>query len=189
METSSSVRGSVRLITRRGAISVIGSDKVTTSVGLAKEMISCIEKWNRHATVLLAHKGLTWIFFHHSVLIIKVRGKGWPGATKELLWYSGNTKSHCSEEVLITTFCLNEQSLNNRPLTPVTSDPNGNEALTPNQLLLGHRASSFPPLGLKHRKCYAWAKPYANAIWNHSLRENVLKLNKRAKQFFLQTHN
>ena len=74
-----------------------------------------------------------------------------------------------TEEVLITTFCLFEQSLNNLPLKPVSSDPNDLEALTPNHFLLGHRAVSFPALDFEqnfnHRKRYSRAQSYANAIW------------------------
>ena len=57
MGTSSSVMGIERFIARRGTPSVIWSDN-GNFVGSAKELISRIENWNRHAPVLLAHKGL-----------------------------------------------------------------------------------------------------------------------------------
>ena len=41
-----------------------------------------------------------------------------------------------TDETLSTTFCLVEQALNNRSLTPVSDDPNDLEALTPNHFLL-----------------------------------------------------
>ena len=39
--------------------------------------------------------------------------------------------------VLTTTMCLVEQTLNARPLTPVSDDPEDLETLTPNHFLLG----------------------------------------------------
>ena len=66
---------------------------------------------------------------------------------------------------LITTFCLVEQPLNNRPLTPVSSDLNNLEAK------------------INHRKRYFRAQFYANAIWTRWLPEYVPMLNTRAKWF------
>ena len=73
------------------------------------------------------------------------------------------------DEVLQTTFCLVEQSLNARPLTEVSSDPNEIEALTPNHFLIGQRSVSFPSIAtdehFDHRKRFLRAQGYANAIW------------------------
>ena len=60
MDASSCVIGIERFIARRGTPSVIWSDNGTNFVASAKELISCIENWNRHAPVLRAHKGLAW---------------------------------------------------------------------------------------------------------------------------------
>ena len=117
---------------------------------------------------------------------MKVCGKGSYGAPKGFLYDILGTRKP-TEEVLITTFRLVEQSLNNHPLTPVSSDPNHLKALTPNHFLLGHRAISFPSLhfeqNFNHRKRYARAQSYANAIWTRWLHEYVPMLNKRAKRF------
>ena len=79
-----------------------------------------------------------------------------------------------TEEVLVTTFCLVEQSLDL-------------EALAPNHFLLGHRAIPFLPLDFEqnfnHWKRYARAQSCANSIWSRWLREYVPMLNKRAKWF------
>ena len=42
-----------------------------------------------------------------------------------------------TDEILLPTFCSVEQSLNNRPLTAVSSDANNLDALTPNHFLMG----------------------------------------------------
>ena len=49
-----------------------------------------------------------------------------------------------SDEVLITTMCLVEQTLNARPLTAASNDPEDLEALTPNQFLLGKSNNAIP---------------------------------------------
>ena len=47
------------------------------------------------------------------------------------------------DEVLHTTFCLVENALNSRPLTPVSADPGDLNALTPNHFLLGNTPPVF----------------------------------------------
>ena len=49
-----------------------------------------------------------------------------------------------TEKVLSTTMCLVEQTLNARPLTPVSDDPEDLTALTPNHFLLGQENASAP---------------------------------------------
>ena len=49
-----------------------------------------------------------------------------------------------TEEVLSTTMCLTEQTLNARPLTAVGDEPADLTALTPNHFLLGRENASAP---------------------------------------------
>ena len=90
-----------------------------------------------------------------------------------------------TEEVLRTTLCLVEQSLNTRPITAVNSNPLDLEALTPNHFILGQHAASFASLSFEenfdHKKRFARAQSYANAIWTRWMREYVPSLNRRAK--------
>ena len=60
MDTSSCVMGIERPITWRGTPSVIWSDNGTNFVSSANELVSCIENWNRHAPVLVAHESVAW---------------------------------------------------------------------------------------------------------------------------------
>ena len=72
-------------------------------------------------------------------------------------------------ETLNTTFCLVEQALNYRPLTPVSDEPNELEAVTPNHFLLGRSFQVLPSLVPGNetdlRRRYTEAQAYANAIW------------------------
>ena len=101
-----------------------------------------------------------------------------------------------TEEILNTTMCLVEGSLNAHPLTPVSDDPDSLEALTPNHFILGQHSLTIPSLrsseNHSHSKCYARAQSYANAIWQRWLSEYVPTLNKRVKwharpEYFLKT--
>ena len=90
-----------------------------------------------------------------------------------------------TDEVLSTTFCLVEHALNSRPLTPMSTDPSDLGALTPNHFLLGNQARSLPSIigvdGFDHRKRYARAQSYANAIWSRWIKEYVPALNRCSK--------
>ena len=90
-----------------------------------------------------------------------------------------------TDEVLHTTFCLVENALNSRPLTPVSAYPCDLNALTPNHFLLGEYSTGIPSVvdnnELDHRKRYARAQSYANAIWSRWIRECVPTLNRRSK--------
>ena len=74
-----------------------------------------------------------------------------------------------TDETLSITFCLVEQALNIRPLTPVSDDPNELEALTLNHFLLGRSFHALPSRvsgdELDLRRRYTKAQAYANAIW------------------------
>ena len=49
-----------------------------------------------------------------------------------------------TDDVLLTTVCLVEQTLNARPLTNVSDDPDDLEALTPNHFLMGRANLATP---------------------------------------------
>ena len=84
------------------------------------------------------------------------------------VFYSILGTRRLTDEVLSTTFCLVEQALNARPLTPVTDDPSELDALTPNHFLLGRPSASLPPAVSNSdpnlRKRYTKAQDYANGI-------------------------
>ena len=90
-----------------------------------------------------------------------------------------------TNEVLHTTFCLVENALNSRLLTPVSADPCDLNALTPNHVLLGEHSTGIPSVvgnnEFDHRKRYDRAKSYANVIWSRWIKEYVPTLNRRSK--------
>ena len=91
-----------------------------------------------------------------------------------------------TEDVLSTTKCILEQTLNARPLTPVTSDVNDLEALTPNHFLLGNNNVCLPYLPcaeefFDHRKLLRQTQVYGNLIWDRFCKEHLPTLNNRQK--------
>ena len=93
-----------------------------------------------------------------------------------------------TEELLGTTLCLVEQVLNSRPITTVSTDSRELDALNPNHFVLGQHAPSFSSLlpgeHFDHKKRYARAQSYTNAIWSRWLVPYVPyvpSLNKRVK--------
>ena len=79
-----------------------------------------------------------------------------------------------------------EQTLNARPLTPVSSDVNDLEALTANHFLPGNRNVCLPYLPCAeefgdHRKLFRQTQAYANLIWDRFRKEYLPTLNNRQK--------
>ena len=82
--------------------------------------------------------------------------------------------------------CIVEQTLNARPLIPVSSDVNDLEALTPNHFLLGKTNVCLPYLPcaqefVDHRKLFRQTQAYANLIWERFRKEYLPTLNNRLK--------
>ena len=100
------------------------------------------------------------------------------------VFYAILANRRLTDEILTTTFFLVEQSLNSRPLVPVSSDATNLDAMTPNHFLLGTTSSTLPShqrADVDHRKRYARAQAYSDAIWYRWLRDYVPSLNRRTK--------
>ena len=75
--------------------------------------------------------------------------------------------SSVKEDVLSTKMFIVEQTLNARPLTPVSSDVNDLEALIPNHFFLDNSKVCLPYLPcaedfVDHRKFFRQTQAYAN---------------------------
>ena len=169
----------------RGNPLVICSDTGTNIVGTQKELLLCVLSLDKQKIASeLAQKGVKWKFNPHAA---PHHGGVWERLVRsfkrKVFAVLGNRR--LTDEILLTTFCLVEQSLNNRSLTSVSSDANDLDALTPNLLLLENRSTCLPsptPVdGFNHWKRYARAQAYANAIWKRWLKEYLSPLNRRCK--------
>ena len=97
--------------------------------------------WDRSAIHnRLALKRIVWQFnppdATHSGCVWETRVRSCQKAMYSILSSRGLTL-----EVLTTTMCLVEQTMNGRPLTSVSHDPDDLEAITPNHFLLSPRVA------------------------------------------------
>ena len=152
-------------ISHNGTPAMIWSDNGTSFIGAEKELRECIKKWNTiNIAAELPHK---WKFNPPSA---SYQGGIWERLVRSfkrvLLTILGMRR--LTDEVLNTTFCLVEYALNSRPLNFVSADPSNLGPITPNHFLLCIQATGVPSIvgvdEFDHRKRYAPAQPYANAI-------------------------
>ena len=167
--TSSCKMGTERFIARRGIPSVLWSDNGTNFIASEKELLQNISNWNQQLlTEALVTKRISWKFNPPSA---PHHGGVWERVVRSFKHVFdavfGNRR--LTDEILVTTFCVVEQSLNARSLVPASSDATHLDALTPNHFLLGTAGSILPShqrAEIDHRKRFVCAQAYSDAIWN-----------------------
>ena len=146
LDTDSCLNAIMRLFARRGKPSRNINDNWTNFAGDEKEFLEYVAAWNVEGVEEhLVQRGIRWKFNPHAAPHF---GEVWErlvrSCKKAMHAVLGNRL--VTEEVRSTTMCYVEQTLNARPLTPVSSDFNDLEALTPNHFLLGNRNVCLPDL-------------------------------------------
>ena len=126
-----------RFIARRRKPATIISDNGTDFVGLARELKEYINSWNKdQITSDLARKNIVLQFNppgapHFGGVWERLVGR----CKKAMVSIIGNRS--LTNEVVTTTMGLVEQTLNARPITPASYDPEDLEALTLNHFIQG----------------------------------------------------
>ena len=159
MDTSSCVMGVERFVSRRGTPAMIWSDNGTNFVRAEEEHRESIAKWNIvNIAIELAHKGIKWRFNQPCAPHQVVFWERLVRSFKRVLYTILGTRRLTDEE-LHTIFCLVENALISRPLTPVSADPCNLNALTPNHFLFGEYSTGIPSVvgnnELDHCRRYA----------------------------------
>ena len=92
----------------------------------------CVQSWIRQATALLVQEGIKR---KHNPPGAQHLGGSWERlvCSCKRFFYAIIGTRKLTDEVLSTTFCLKEQPLNARPITPVSPNSTELEALTPHQ--------------------------------------------------------
>ena len=130
------------------------SDNGTNFVGADREFEVCVAAWNKERIEEhLVQQGIRWELTRLPHLTLEEYGKDWSDVAKAIYAVLGNRP--ITEDVLSTTMCLVEQTLNARPLIPVSSDVNDLESITPNHFLLGNKNVCLPSVlrSLQKRVC------------------------------------
>ena len=161
-----------------GKPATIISDNGTNFVGWSRELKESINSWNKdQITSYLAQENIVWKFnppgapHFRDVWERLVRS-----CINAMVSILGNRS--LTDEVLTTTMCLVEQTLNARPITPASDDPEGLGALTPNHFIRGRANVCNPFLTnaevySNHRKMFRSCQAYADVIWQRWVKEYI----------------
>ena len=186
LDTESCLAAVTRFIARRGYPSAIISDNGTNFVGAAKELKAFMDEWDRAKVESdLAQKKIIWRFNPPGAPHFGGIWKRLDQSCKNVIIAILDHRS-LTDEVLSTTMCLVEQTLNARPLTAVSDDLEDLTALTPNHFLRGQESASAPFMLSSERyhdlkKSFKTAQSYADMMWKRWTREYLPQWNQRSK--------
>ncbi|XP_050684027.1 uncharacterized protein LOC126978939 [Leptidea sinapis] len=174
-----------RFISRRGRPAEIFSDNGRNFVGAAKE-ISNFLKLNRKS--ILDFSNEEEIKFVFTPSYASHFGGIWEAGVKSAKLHMrrvmGNT--HLTFEELSTLFAQVEAVLNNRPLYPMSTDPNDLLFLTPGHFLLGRPLTALPSPSLEDCKAsqlkrYQRIEQIQQHFWRRWQKEYLSELQQRSK--------
>ena len=179
---------------RRGKPTTIISDIGTNFVGSARELKEYINSWNKDQILSdLAQQNIIWKFNPPCAPHIgDVCERLVRSCKKAMVAILGNRS--LTDEVLKTTMCLVEQTLNARLITPASDDPEDLEALTPKHFILGHPKVCIPfipsaEVYSNHRKMFPSCQVYLDMIQQRWVREYCPQNDVRSQWNKSQTDN
>ena len=186
LDTDSFIQALTRFISRRGNPEEIRSDNGTNFRGAEKELGEALAQWNQSKIGgFLVQKRIKWFF---NPAFASHFGGSWERQIRTVRKVLGGLTSEqvLGEESLLTLMCQVENIVNSRPLTQVSSDPNDNEPLTPNHLLL-LRHGTHLPIGVfcekdqYVRKRWRQVQYLSDIFWKRWLKEYLVNLQLRSK--------
>ena len=186
LDTEACLAAITRFIARRGRPATMISDNGTNFVGAAKELKQFMGEWDKlQIETTLAQKEIVWKFNPPGSPHFGGVWERMVRSCKRSMWAVLGSRN-LTDEILTTTMCLVEQTLNARPLTCVSNDPDDLEALTPNHFLLGdpNVAVPFLPNAERYsdlRKMFKTSQCYADMIWKRWTTEYLPTWNSRQK--------
>ena len=187
LETNCFINVLRRFISRRGTPKTIHSDNGTNLVGAAREIKEAIAAWNeKQIQDQLLQKGCQWVFQPPKASLASGFWERLIRSTRTALRTILGNSLLVDEEVLATVLTKVEAILNSRPLCASSDDPDDQEPLTPNHLLLQKAVHNLPPgSSLKEdlfsRKKWRQAQILADHFWKRWLKEYILSLQETQK--------
>ncbi|XP_076661018.1 uncharacterized protein LOC143364711 [Halictus rubicundus] len=187
MTTEAFIAALKRMIARRGVCKNIYSDNGTNFIGANNELteLSRVLNENEKIRQFLNDKEISW---HFMPALTPHFGGLWEAAVKS---FKHHLKRVVGNELFtyeeFATFVTEiEAVLNSRPLTPISSDPNDPEALTPGHFLIGTALTSIPEVDLtmtSNNKLSKWQhiQKVKQDFWTRWSKEYINQLNVRAK--------
>ena len=187
LDTKSFLAAVTRFVARRGYPITIISDNGTNFVGAANELKAFMDEWDKAKIESdLAHRKIVWKFNPPGAPRFGGIWERLVQSCKKVMIAILDNRS-LTYEVLSITKCLAEQTLNARPLTAVSDDPEDLIALTHNHFLLRRESASAPfmPSSERYhdlRKSFKSAQAYADMIWERWTREYLPQWNQRSNR-------
>ena len=186
LDTDICLNAIMRFIAQKGKPSTIISNYGLNFDGAEREFAESVSSWNKQGTEEhLIQRGIRWKFNPSAAPHF---GGVWERLVRSCrkAMYAGMENRSFTEDFLSTTMYIAEQTLNARLLTPVSSDVNDLEALTPIHMLLGNTNVCLPYLPcaedfVDHGKFFRQTHAYANLICDRFRKDNMPTLNNRQK--------
>ena len=176
LSTDSTIMALRRMIARRGQPQQIYSDNGTNLRGADSELKSAVLALdNQELHNQAANKGFEWKFIPPGAPHMGGSWERMVQTVKRALRVTLKTRAP-KEEVLLTLMAEAEYTINSRPLTHVSLNPEDPEALTPNHFLLGTSSGNptvtrYGPVDLCSRKQWQQAQALSDAFWRRWVRE------------------
>lgn len=163
-----------RFIARRGSVEVIYSDNGTNFHGAKRQLdhwsvLARDQSFDKSAQAFLSEQGIKWQFLPPASPFMGGLHEAGIKSTKRLLLKAIGDQALTFEE-LYTFVVQVEAILNSRPLTPISSDPNDLQALTPGHFLLQEAPSAIvephpPTLTISHHKRWKLIQQMVSSFW------------------------
>ncbi|XP_068712837.1 uncharacterized protein [Montipora foliosa] len=145
LSTDSFINAVLRFVGRQGPPRIIYSDNGTNFRGAELDVVKALQVWDQEKIkTTLTRRGMDWKFNPPTA---SHQGGVWERLIRSIrrILYSLVGERLLNDEALRTFLVEVEKILNDRPITPVSSDPQDLEALTPNYILLLRRNPSSAP--------------------------------------------
>ena len=177
-----------KFIARRGKPQRILSDNGASFVGAARVLRDSLKELNQQQIHdFLLQKNIEWRFNPPTASYM---GGAWERMIRSIRRIFGALLKGqtLTDELLTTLMAEVEGIINSRPLVPVTMDPEFDEPLTPNHLLLLRGNPNLPPGIFDQKESYGtrrWAQSQylAQQFWSRWIKEFLPNLAFRQKWF------